>query len=128
MHSDLRIKLKFDFARQVLKVCANHYILPNMTVPNYKSEKEQKVLAWTALDFTDGEGVVESFCCRFKTEDLANDFKVCSNMGHVPKKQLASKIFVVVIPKEGFCGRGPANRSFCMRTIKILEEDFLSSV
>ncbi len=68
-----------------------------MTV-DHKSEKEQKVLAWTALDFTDGEGVMESFCCKFKTEELANDFKVSSSIFllHPPSPPQKKINFIVV--------------------------------
>ena len=63
------------FPVQVLKVCANHYILPNMKI-DLKSQKEAKILTWIAMDFSEEEGTMQKFSCRFKTEGIAAEFKV----------------------------------------------------
>ena len=61
---------------QVLKVCANHPIQPDLKI-DFKSPKEPKFLAWIGMDFSESTtGVVESFLCRFKTDDAAALFKV----------------------------------------------------
>lgn len=58
---------------QVHKVCANHYIKPDMTVEK-KSPEDVKVLTWKAVDCSDEEPRLEQFCCKFKTEEIADQF------------------------------------------------------
>nr|XP_034186328.1 ranBP2-like and GRIP domain-containing protein 4 [Osmia lignaria] len=58
---------------QVLKVCANHFITPNMEL-TAKSNNE-KTWFWVAHDFTDEELKVEKFCIRFKTVEEGISFK-----------------------------------------------------
>ena len=43
---------------------------------DFKSDKEKKILTWIAMDFSEGEGVMQKFSCRFKTEGIAGEFKV----------------------------------------------------
>ena len=43
-----------------------------------KSEKEAKILTWIAMDFSEEEGAMQKFSCRFKTEGIAAEFKVNS--------------------------------------------------
>ena len=63
---------------QVHKVCANHYIKPDMMI-DYKEKdahsKDDKVLTWKAVDHSDDEARLEQFACKFKTADVAADFK-----------------------------------------------------
>ena len=66
------------FLVQVLKVCANHNILPDMKI-DVKSQKEAKILTWIAMDFSEEEGAMQKFSCRFKTEGIAAEFKVNVN-------------------------------------------------
>ena len=58
----------------VFQVCANHLVQPGAAI-TYK-DKEKKALLWTALDFADDENPhIENFCCRFKTPEIASQFK-----------------------------------------------------
>ncbi|XP_033003566.1 E3 SUMO-protein ligase RanBP2-like isoform X5 [Lacerta agilis] len=58
---------------QVLKICANHYINPDMTLnPNAGSEKS---FVWHALDYADESAKPEQLAIRFKTPDEAMRFK-----------------------------------------------------
>ncbi|XP_055727013.1 E3 SUMO-protein ligase RanBP2-like isoform X1 [Salvelinus fontinalis] len=58
---------------QVLKICANHYITPDMLLkPNAGSDKSW---VWNAVDYADEEPRTEQLAIRYKTEDEALLFK-----------------------------------------------------
>ena len=59
---------------QVHKVCANHSLSPEMTI-KFKSPSEKKVLTWQAMDFAEGQSQMEQLCAKFKSEDIALQFK-----------------------------------------------------
>ncbi|XP_076639687.1 E3 SUMO-protein ligase RanBP2 isoform X2 [Colletes latitarsis] len=58
---------------QVLKVCANHYLSPNMEL-TAKSNNEN-AWVWVAQDFAEGELKLEMFCITFKTVEEGASFK-----------------------------------------------------
>ncbi|XP_076685558.1 E3 SUMO-protein ligase RanBP2 [Andrena cerasifolii] len=58
---------------QVLKVCANHYLSPDMEL--VAKSNNEKAWFWVAHDFADGELKVEKFCIRFKTVEEGISFK-----------------------------------------------------
>lgn len=55
---------------QVLKVCANHFLAPDMSL----TRMNEKAWIWVANDFADEEVRLEKLCVRFKTSDDANKF------------------------------------------------------
>nr|XP_040226853.2 E3 SUMO-protein ligase RanBP2 [Anopheles coluzzii] len=57
---------------QVHKICANHYITPELIIK--PMEKRKECYIWAAMDFADEEPRKESFCARFGTAALANEF------------------------------------------------------
>ncbi|XP_047533954.1 E3 SUMO-protein ligase RanBP2 [Vanessa atalanta] len=57
---------------QVHKICANHIILPEMEIKPMKNEA--KAYFWVANDFAEETVILEKFCIRFKTADIAKDF------------------------------------------------------
>ncbi|XP_043926927.1 E3 SUMO-protein ligase RanBP2-like [Protopterus annectens] len=58
---------------QILKICANHYITPDMKlIPNAASDKS---LLWHAVDYADEMAKPEQLAIRFKTADEAKLFK-----------------------------------------------------
>lgn len=57
---------------QVHKICANHIITPEMTIQPMKNET--KAYFWVANDFADENVVLEKFCVRFKSDDIARRF------------------------------------------------------
>uniref|UniRef100_A0A182Q0C7 E3 SUMO-protein ligase RanBP2 n=1 Tax=Anopheles farauti TaxID=69004 RepID=A0A182Q0C7_9DIPT len=57
---------------QVHKICANHYITPELQIK--PMEKRKECYIWAAMDFADEEPRKESFCARFGTAALANEF------------------------------------------------------
>merc|ERR1719342_406480 len=67
-------KVRFLMRReQVLKVCCNHYLARSMEFKPLSSS--DKAWQWSAPDFAEGEVVNELFALRFKTAELANDWK-----------------------------------------------------
>ncbi|XP_035228622.1 E3 SUMO-protein ligase RanBP2-like [Stegodyphus dumicola] len=56
---------------QVLKVCLNH-LLNKEIVLEWRGNKS---LTWTAIDFSENEASPELFAIRFKTSELAQQFK-----------------------------------------------------
>lgn len=65
----VRVLMRRD---QVLKICANHIITPEMDIQPMKNEN--KAYIWVANDFADENVALEKFCIRFKTTDIANNF------------------------------------------------------
>ncbi|KAM4699561.1 E3 SUMO-protein ligase RanBP2-like [Discoglossus pictus] len=78
---DLKILQRYDTksARvvmrrdQVLKLCANHLITPDINVQPMKGS--ERAWVWTAHDFAEGDGKVECFAVRFKLQEAADTFK-----------------------------------------------------
>merc|ERR1719369_451880 len=58
---------------QVLKICLNHYLTPQL-VSQFK-EKDTKSWTWAAQDFSDGELESMTFALRFKSPEISSDFK-----------------------------------------------------
>ncbi|GLT43221.1 hypothetical protein SLA2020_171880 [Shorea laevis] len=57
---------------KTFKICANHYVLPTMTVQEY--DGNDKSCVWHATDFADGELKDEFFCIRFASVKDCKDF------------------------------------------------------
>ncbi|OIW14226.1 hypothetical protein TanjilG_21366 [Lupinus angustifolius] len=57
---------------KTLKICANHLILPSMTVQEHSGN--EKSCVWHAGDFSDGELKDELFCIRFASIENAKKF------------------------------------------------------
>ncbi|KAI4490963.1 hypothetical protein M0802_010539 [Mischocyttarus mexicanus] len=64
----LRLIMRRD---QVLKLCLNHCLLPEV---EFKL-KDEKTWMWNAADYSEGEIEYMQFACRFKTSEIAADFK-----------------------------------------------------
>ncbi|XP_048247218.1 ranBP2-like and GRIP domain-containing protein 4 [Haliotis rufescens] len=58
---------------QVHKVACNHLIAGNMTLSPMSTS--ETAWCWTAQDYAENEAKVEQFALRFKTEELARQFK-----------------------------------------------------
>uniref|UniRef100_A0A1A7Y538 E3 SUMO-protein ligase RanBP2 n=1 Tax=Iconisemion striatum TaxID=60296 RepID=A0A1A7Y538_9TELE len=58
---------------QVLKVCANHWITTTMNLKPLAGS--DKAWIWLANDFSDGDAKLEQLAAKFKTTELAEDFK-----------------------------------------------------
>ncbi|KAL9267934.1 Ran-binding protein 1 homolog b-like protein [Drosera capensis] len=57
---------------KTLKICANHLVLPAMTVQEHTGN--EKSCVWHATDFADGELKDELFCIRFATVENCKTF------------------------------------------------------
>ncbi|KAJ8030360.1 E3 SUMO-protein ligase RanBP2 [Holothuria leucospilota] len=58
---------------QVLKVCASHWLKPDMQLLPMSSSDHAFV--WNAIDFAEGEECHQQFALRFKAPELAAEFK-----------------------------------------------------
>lgn len=58
---------------QVLKVCANHWITTTMNLKPLAGS--DKAWIWMANDFSDGDAKLEQLAVKFKTTELADEFK-----------------------------------------------------
>lgn len=56
---------------QVLKICLNHVLIPDIEY----LPKDDKTWLFTAPDFSEGEINHQQFCLRFKTPEIAIEFK-----------------------------------------------------
>nr|GFA27156.1 Ran-binding protein 1 homolog a-like [Tanacetum cinerariifolium] len=54
---------------KTLKICANHLVLPTMSVQEHAGN--EKSCVWHASDFSDGEVKVELFCIRFGSIEIS---------------------------------------------------------
>lgn len=57
---------------KTLKICANHLVLPTMSVQEHSGN--DKSCVWHATDFADGELKDELFCIRFASVDNCKSF------------------------------------------------------
>ncbi|XP_058769928.1 ran-binding protein 1 homolog a-like [Vicia villosa] len=57
---------------KTLKICANHFILPTMSVQEHAGN--EKSCVWHARDFADGELKDELFCIRFPSIENCKSF------------------------------------------------------
>ncbi len=59
---------------QVLKVCANHWITTTMNLKPLSGS--DRAWMWLASDFSDGDAKLEQLAAKFKTPELAEEFKL----------------------------------------------------
>ncbi|XP_009945534.1 PREDICTED: E3 SUMO-protein ligase RanBP2-like [Leptosomus discolor] len=102
-NKQVRIVMRRD---QVLKLCANHRITPDMNLQQMKGS--DRAWVWTACDFADGERKVELLAVRFKLQDVADSFKqIFDEAKHAQEREtlitpLSSRANT---PKESPCGK-----------------------
>ncbi|EFJ35962.1 hypothetical protein SELMODRAFT_165523 [Selaginella moellendorffii] len=58
---------------KTLKICANHYLVPGMTLQEHAGSDKSWV--WHAMDYSDGEVKKELLCVRFGSVENAQRFK-----------------------------------------------------
>lgn len=56
---------------KILKICLNHRLTPDIEY----LPKDEKTWLFHAADFSEGEIQRDQFCLRFKTPELAEEFK-----------------------------------------------------
>ncbi|XP_058134297.1 E3 SUMO-protein ligase RanBP2 isoform X3 [Dasypus novemcinctus] len=102
-NKQVRIVMRRD---QVLKLCANHRITPDMTLQNMKGT--ERVWVWTACDFADGERKVEHLAVRFKLQDVADSFKKIFDEAKIAQEKdslLTPHVSRSTTPRESPCGK-----------------------
>ncbi|XP_037663069.1 E3 SUMO-protein ligase RanBP2 isoform X2 [Choloepus didactylus] len=102
-NKQVRIVMRRD---QVLKLCANHRITPDMTLQNMKGT--ERVWVWTACDFADGERKVEHLAVRFKLQDTADSFKKIFDEAKIAQEKdsmLTPHVSRSATPRESPCGK-----------------------
>ncbi|XP_063160980.1 ranBP2-like and GRIP domain-containing protein 4 isoform X2 [Candoia aspera] len=99
----VRVVMRRD---QVLKLCANHRITPDMNIQQMKGA--ERAWVWTACDFAEEERKIELLAVRFKLQDVADSFKqIFEEAKHAQEKDilitpLSSRTST---PKESPCGK-----------------------
>ncbi|XP_034740454.1 E3 SUMO-protein ligase RanBP2 isoform X2 [Etheostoma cragini] len=71
-HSNGRLRVLMR-REQVLKVCANHWITTTMNLKPLAGS--DKAWIWLANDFSDGDAKLEQLAAKFKSRELAEEFK-----------------------------------------------------
>uniref|UniRef100_A0A5F9CHU6 RanBD1 domain-containing protein n=1 Tax=Oryctolagus cuniculus TaxID=9986 RepID=A0A5F9CHU6_RABIT len=102
-NKQVRIVMRRD---QVLKLCANHRITPDMTLQNMKGT--ERVWVWTACDFADGERKIEHLAVRFKLQDVADSFKKIFDEAKVAQEKdslITPHVSRSSTPRESPCGK-----------------------
>ncbi|XP_063569620.1 E3 SUMO-protein ligase RanBP2 isoform X2 [Pongo abelii] len=102
-NKQVRIVMRRD---QVLKLCANHRITPDMTLQNMKGT--ERVWVWTACDFADGERKVEHLAVRFKLQDVADSFKTIFDEAKTAQEKdslITPHVSRSSTPRESPCGK-----------------------
>uniref|UniRef100_A0A8C6W878 RAN binding protein 2 n=1 Tax=Nannospalax galili TaxID=1026970 RepID=A0A8C6W878_NANGA len=102
-NKQVRIVMRRD---QVLKLCANHRITPDMTLQNMKGT--ERVWVWTACDFADGERKVEHLAVRFKLQDIADSFKKIFDEAKTAQEKdslITPYVSHLNAPRESPCGK-----------------------
>ncbi len=59
---------------QILKICLNHNVYPNLEMKPMAND-QGKEWTWFAEDFSEGVGSAGKFAIKFKTTEIANEFK-----------------------------------------------------
>lgn len=87
----IRLLMRRD---QVLKICCNHYITPELDLKPLP-RAEGKAWVWYAMDFSESEGKMEQLAIRFRDADTAAKFKLVfedSKLKMVSKKSLETDL------------------------------------
>ncbi|KAK4764119.1 hypothetical protein SAY87_013557 [Trapa incisa] len=75
---------------KTLKICANHLVIPTMTVQEHSGN--EKSCVWHASDFADGELKEELFCIRFASIENCKTFmEMCTEVAESQKKKDENK-------------------------------------
>uniref|UniRef100_A0A8I5TSR9 RAN binding protein 2 n=1 Tax=Pongo abelii TaxID=9601 RepID=A0A8I5TSR9_PONAB len=74
LKNEVNGKLRMLMRReQVLKVCANHWITTTMNLKPLSGS--DRAWIWLAIDFSGGDAKLEQLAAKFKTPELAEEFK-----------------------------------------------------
>lgn len=63
----------------IMKLCLNHFLTKDLVF----RPKDDKTWFWLAPDFAENQISNEQFCLRFKTAEIANEFKAAIDSAKV---------------------------------------------
>jgi hypothetical protein len=72
---------------QTFRVCANHYVLPNMVL----RPMGDKAVLWHATDFADGKPSEDTLSVKFKSAEIAAQFKAAFEAARAQNKKLGAE-------------------------------------
>jgi hypothetical protein len=72
---------------QTFRVCANHYVLPNMVL----RPMGDKALLWHATDFADGNPSEDTLSVKFKSAEVVQSFKDAFEAAKAQNKALGAE-------------------------------------
>jgi E3 SUMO-protein ligase RanBP2 len=81
---------------QVLKLCLNHFLKPEMTFV----EKDEKTWLWIAPDYSEGHVQEEKFAVRFKNKEIASEFKQAIDKAQADLRSSATEVSVTADSHE----------------------------
>lgn len=93
---------------QTHKVCANHTITADITINVANQDKDKKSLLWAANDFADEQVTLERFLVRFKTGELAEEFRVAFTKASEAAKSKETVKPTVNTAEKGSTATAPA--------------------
>ncbi|XP_048453523.1 E3 SUMO-protein ligase RanBP2 isoform X3 [Rhincodon typus] len=120
----VRIVMRRD---QVLKICANHWLTPEVRIEPMKGT--EKAFIWSVMDFADDVAKMEQLAVRFKQQEIANSFR---ELFEEAKKAQVQGTLVTPLssrgntPRESPCGKIAI--SLLEETIKESTEQTCTSV
>ncbi|XP_045510672.1 E3 SUMO-protein ligase RanBP2-like [Colias croceus] len=75
---------------QIHKICANHIIIPEMEIKPMKNET--KAYFWVANDFAEETVILEKFCIRFKSVEIAQNFYDTFEKARIESSAIAGSV------------------------------------
>ncbi|XP_069747257.1 E3 SUMO-protein ligase RanBP2 isoform X2 [Narcine bancroftii] len=107
----VRIVMRRD---QVLKICANHWLKPDVKIEPMKGT--EKAFVWTVMDFADDVPKVEQLAVRFKQQEVANSFR--DLFEEAKKAQVQGTLVTPLSSRENTPRESPC----CKISVSMLEE------
>lgn len=111
---------------QILKICLNHALTHDIV---YKP-KDSKSWHFVANDFSEGAMELDQFCLRFKTEEIASEFKraIDDALGGVTSKQNgvgnSSETAAAAAPRESLASKLSAEETKKITDLKLPADFF----
>lgn len=111
---------------QILKICLNHALTHDIA---YKP-KDSKSWHFVANDFSEGAMELDQFCLRFKTEEVATEFKraIDDALGGITSKQngigSSSEAVAAAAPRESLASKLSAEESKKITDLKLPADFF----
>ncbi|XP_051162746.1 E3 SUMO-protein ligase RanBP2-like [Leptopilina boulardi] len=89
----LRLIMRRD---QILKLCLNHALTSDIDI----TVRDEKTWTWSAADYSEGEIEYSQFACRFKTPEIAKEFKTSIDNALKGEKNLNNQSTIKTIKPQ----------------------------